>query len=216
MRLRVAEGFSAASEGSPTSKPHGLEHVGVRGPGGDEMLLEQEARHLHDGTEGPLQDSLRPVTGQGAGCLDQFVPRCWGYFWAHFWLQWGRMCPSHSPIQGPRLLGPSPTPMMNTGRPDWGWQQRPVPARPRNPILFILCLSHGVGRKHSLYTWKPPARRPRWRQPSKHAPKTSSSYLGEKNAIRGCYLHSQSPLGQGQARAASIPRSFFVCHCSNI
>lgn len=49
------------------------------------MLLEQEAGDLNDGTEGPFQDSLCPVTGQGTGCLDQFIPRCWGYFWAHFW-----------------------------------------------------------------------------------------------------------------------------------
>lgn len=95
------EGLSGQRAGPPTSKPCGLEHMGVGRPRGDEMLLEQEAGDLHDGTEGPFQDSLGPVTRQGTGCLNQFVPRCWGHFWAHFWLQWGRTWPIILQTKGP-------------------------------------------------------------------------------------------------------------------
>lgn len=81
--------------GPPTSKPHGLEHMGMCRSGRDKMLLQQEAGDLDNGTEGPFQDPFCPVTGQGTGCFDQLIPRCWGYFWAHFWLRgvWRRIQP---------------------------------------------------------------------------------------------------------------------------
>lgn len=73
---------------TPTSKPPGLKHMSVCRARRDEVLLQEVPGHLHNGAEGPLQDPLRPVTSQGAGCFHQFIPRCWAYFWAHFWLEW--------------------------------------------------------------------------------------------------------------------------------
>lgn len=72
--------------GALTSEPHGLEHMGMCGPRGDEVLLQQEAGHLHNGAEGALEDPLSPVTRQGTGCLYQFIPGCRCHLRAHFWL----------------------------------------------------------------------------------------------------------------------------------
>lgn len=87
---------------SPTRQPHGLEDVGMGRAGGDEVLLQQEAGDLHDGAEGPLEDSLCPVAGQGAGRLDQFVPRGWCDLGAHLRLQWqgGKETPSQTKWKG--------------------------------------------------------------------------------------------------------------------
>lgn len=84
LAVEVAEGFSAGTEGAPTSKPHGLEHMCMRRPGRDEVLLQQETGDLNDGTEGSFQDSFCPVAGQGAGCLHQLISGCRGDFWSHF------------------------------------------------------------------------------------------------------------------------------------
>lgn len=91
----MAEDTQDMRGGPPTSKPHGLEHMGMCRSGRDKMLLQQEAGDLDNGTEGPFQDPFCPVTGQGTGCFDQLIPRCWGYFWAHFWLRgvWRRIQP---------------------------------------------------------------------------------------------------------------------------
>lgn len=56
------------------------------------MLLQEVAGDLNNGTEGPLQDPLCPVTSQGAGCFYQFIPRRGAYFRAHFWLEWRDTC----------------------------------------------------------------------------------------------------------------------------